>query len=279
MKNYLNFNNYTFSEDFINIIKNIDSIISDKIIDSYNNKDSFRYNRINITNDIDMVSYNILNGQTVQYVKLGKIINKLYPREFTNTDIEEFVNQYKAEIRNDLIFNIVDGEDIRLYYKDEYSDNDGTIGSSCMRHNRCQEYLDIYTENPDKVKLLILFKKINNIVKPPRRNKIIGRALLWYADNLNKFVMDKIYISNYEYKFSFEKYRKENNILTLDEPIDMYSILKPGYYKHYPFLDNLFLYQPKTGIITNSIKYTDSSYKVIILDDTYGYARVYGASF
>jgi hypothetical protein len=273
MKLYENFLNKTFSDNFLNTVQNIDSNISIEIFDTQNNK--FRYNRIDIV-DSDFVSYHILNSDKVQYAKISKIINKLYPNMFSNKEIESFVNQYKAEIRNDLIFKIVDGYDIKKYYSVDFTSEDGTIGMSCMRHNRCNDYFDIYCENPGKIKLLILFKKSDNTIKLPQKNKIIGRALLWKSVNLKIILMDKIYTSNYLYNYSFRKYAKDNNIVIIDNDIKTYTILNPNKYKYYPFVDTMFLYQPETGIITNKIKFTDSNYKTYILDDIYGSYRLYG---
>jgi hypothetical protein len=45
------------------------------------------------------------------------------------------------------------------------------IGQSCMKYDRCQEYFDIYIENPDVCSLFF---------KDPVESSIHGRALLGY---------------------------------------------------------------------------------------------------
>ena len=54
-----------------------------------------------------------------------------------------------------------------------------------MRHKECQGYFDIYTENTDKVSMIILMSE-----EDP--TKICGRAILWLDDKRRRF-MDRIY--------------------------------------------------------------------------------------
>jgi hypothetical protein len=107
---------------------------------------------------------------------------------FTDSDIEKFVNEFLAlrkELNLDEIgveFKIVEGDDVAKYY--HYSTyhgyenriHKGTLWNSCMRLNRCQKYFSIYTNNPGQVKMLILVTK---------EDKIVGRALLWYLDDIS----------------------------------------------------------------------------------------------
>jgi len=119
--------------------------------------------------------------QSSKYGKLiRKVLSEQVPRKkFTDHEIEKLVNSIKGEysVGN---FSIVEGEDIRHWYdgSNHHNENVGTLGSSCMRHEQCLPWLDIYTENPNQVKLVILTK--DDLLK--------GRALLWD----NKW-LDRIY--------------------------------------------------------------------------------------
>jgi hypothetical protein len=60
--------------------------------------------------------------------------------------------KYKTAIQiwNDAFdrFEIVSGDDIKKYYNEEsyYTTGSGTLGTSCMRYSRCEEYLNIYSK-------------------------------------------------------------------------------------------------------------------------------------
>jgi len=121
--------------------------------------------------------------QSGKYGKvLKKILSEQVPRlKYTDRDIELLVNHLKAKV-DDGSFSEVTGEDIRHWYHIDnyvYSESkQGTLNNSCMKYDECQSYLDIYTENPDVVKMVVLVKD----------NKLIGRALVW-----NNKWMDRIY--------------------------------------------------------------------------------------
>jgi hypothetical protein len=65
-------------------------------------------------------------------------------------------------------FDLVEGDDIEhWYWYENYKENSGTLGSSCMAQKR--NLFSIYTQNQDVCKMLILKED----------DKIIGRALVW----------------------------------------------------------------------------------------------------
>ncbi|MFM7986456.1 MAG: hypothetical protein ACKPKO_44805, partial [Candidatus Fonsibacter sp.] len=103
-----------------------------------------------------------------------KIVNylcQLRGISVTDSDREAFVNAWKASTEVSTIqFKLVSGEDIAKYYdENKYYNRKGTLGSSCMR-DESKRTFKIYTENPDKVKLLIYVDS---------DDKIHGRALVW----------------------------------------------------------------------------------------------------
>ena len=123
-----------------------------------------------------------------QTIKYGKGVRAIFNQEglppTSMTDIQDISQSLKAAYTFVGDIQVVEGEDIRLYYHyDQYAnDNTESLGNSCMRHDSCQEFFDIYVDNPDKVKMAI--------AKTP--DGIIGRALLWTTDCGTK-VMDRIY--------------------------------------------------------------------------------------
>jgi hypothetical protein len=124
-------------------------------------------------------------------VKIGKIVNyicSLRGINVSDSDRESFVNSWKASTEVSTIqFKLVSGEDIAKYYdENKYYSRKGTLGSSCMRDEGKRTF-KIYTENPDKVKLLIYVDS---------DDKIHGRALVWKVKKSpcdSKYFMDRVY--------------------------------------------------------------------------------------
>lgn len=197
-----------------------------------------------------------------QEMKVGKIVNNLFPDTFKQTEVEQFVNEFKAAIAKSFSnFKLVSGEDIRYYYlADNYENqNRGSINSSCMKGNSAQKFFDIYCNNPEKCKLLILMSDIN-------KDKIKGRALVWFdmRKPTGRVYMDRIYCINDADQKMYIDYARKNNWLYkrvqgmgdssyIDPETDktIYSSvavqLKPVVYKYYPSIDTLSYYTPGTG--------------------------------
>ena len=113
-------------------------------------------------------------------IKIGKLVKKLNEK-FTDKQIEEFVNKYKAiyRTRHNISLSLVSGEAIKHWYNQEkyaHTPDDkskqglGTLGKSCMRYG--SDYFDIYAHNPEVCSMLILQPNED-------KNKLIGRALVW----------------------------------------------------------------------------------------------------
>ena len=124
-------------------------------------------------------------------VKIGKIVNyicSLRGISVTDSDRESFVNAWKASTEVSTIqFKLVSGDDIAKYYNENnYYSSQGTLGSSCMKEESSKTF-NIYTQNPNKVKLLIYVDA---------DDKIHGRALVWKVKKSpceSKYLMDRIY--------------------------------------------------------------------------------------
>jgi hypothetical protein len=205
------------------------------------------------------------------YVNPGRIVKKLLDESMIRilplSTIEEFVNLTYSYFGTQLQYKVVKGEDIRKYYLSEnYIENIGTLGVSCMKYEACQPYLDIYVDN---AKMLI------GLV--PGTDKISLRALLWddvnvdLTSELKKIkMMDRIYSTYEKCVPQAKKWAKENgyfyknkqsndcikevvdldgNVLDLDLSVDM-DINK---YKHFPYMDT-FLYGYKNNLSNYKVR-------------------------
>jgi len=202
-----------------------------------------------------------------QGMNWGKVINKLFPGEFTNMDIDSFYNRYRPEIDakkiGDKRFKIVRGEDIRKwYYSGMY---DGSI-SSCMKGSMCSPFFNIYVENPEKCGLLIYLNE--------RGNKALGRALVWNnllkpsgdtKENKDPYtLMDRIYyVDGYsQVPALFRKYAIDNGWLYKDDnsyymngvikTASVTTRVKPKDYGQYPYMDTMQYFTPTTGRLSST---------------------------
>lgn len=251
---------FTFSQD--NKLKNLLGVFY-KIID---NSDIYLSDQIWKNRDEHSI-YSLNNRESI---KIGKLVNKLLPNKYSNSDVEVFVNKFKS-LNILTTIEIVEGQDIAKWYnEDNYLENRGLLGSSCMRYKECSEFFKIYTENPESVRLLLLKKG----------NKLVGRALIWKIKSskvlfksFNKipilykkvnipYFLDKIYTINNSDSYVLRNYAKSNGWayyikskvtykdITYDK-IKLTVKLKPSFYKHYPYLDTFKSYNPKRGELYN----------------------------
>jgi len=101
-------------------------------------------------------------------IKLGKLVKNLFKNKYSDNQIEEFVNLFKAEISKIETVQIWEGKMIaKAYDTSEYKFKVGSLGNSCM--NDKFDYLEFYYINPEVCKVVVLLED----------DKIIARALLW----------------------------------------------------------------------------------------------------
>ncbi len=217
--------------------------------------------------------------------KIGKFASSMLKKagvDFNNVELEDFVNKYKAqiEVRQGLFdkFEVVKGEEIRKYYlHTQYNSQSGSLGGSCMKYRRCQEYLDIYVQNSN-ISMLILHGKFG----------IIGRAILWFDDR-NRNIMDRIYTNNSADEELFKEYAKKNDfyykasqdyvamgnlmlgdtvITNRDDILITVQLDETGVdYRFYPFVDTVKFMNIRLGILCND-DVSDYDYE---LESTTGY--------
>lgn len=183
-------------------------------------------------------------------VKLGRFINKFLSaigKNYPAATIERLVNMYQAEVlmKKDALnhFKVVEGEDIRKWYHESmYESSDGgQLANSCMRYPKCQDFLDIYVENPQVCKLLIF---------TPNEGKLSGRALLWTLENGKKY-MDRVYTNKDSYDNIFIKWGNENGYT---KGIESRSVVKVTAkdYELYPYMDTFIFYDADEGKLSNN---------------------------
>jgi len=206
-------------------------------------------------NDISDSRIGIFSGDKRNKIKIGRLINSIFPQKYSPKEIEEFTNIIKSNIQMDTEkFELVDGDEISFWYNgNNYLNLSGTLGSSCMRYERCSDYFDIYTKNPEVCKLLIL--------KNIETDKIIGRSLIWKIKIMSdqgsdlgiEYLMDRIYYNNDIIVDKFRNYAisknwackthnnfSSNNNITYKNTsyyVNMKVQLKEEKYEKFPYMD------------------------------------------
>lgn len=223
-------------------------------------------------------------------LKVGKLIGKIFGNKYDSNDIENFVNLIRSnrvELREKL--ELVESDQIAYWYdSSNYYDNKGSLGSSCMK-NMSKETFNIYVENPESVKLLIL----------TLYGKLLGRALVWKIDSIkstnerklgrigSEYFMDRVYYKDEYHKHKFIKYAKEkgwfyrySNSYSDTDIVQLKDIryydtkmtvkIEPKNYLQYPYMDTFARYDEHSGTLYNDtnkslgghiLRKTDGSYE------------------
>ena len=228
-------------------------------------------------------------------VGLGRFVNKLFPGKYNSKQVEEFVNSFKASLEKaGEHFDLVEGEDIDFWYKSEnYKENSGTLGSSCMAQKR--NLFGIYTQNQDVCKLLILKED----------DKIIGRALVWKLNSIKKgseviegseYFMDRQYtikdsdvqkFRNYakEQGWFYKSYNNHHSLGTVtisgeEKNVKMTIKVTTKDYNRYPYMDTFKRYDVNNGVLHNDDEQGEQYEGQYILEDTGGgYMEIEGGHY
>ena len=268
--------------------KAIENIISDYNVYINDIDEEFSDYAYRILNDyINTYSENILLlNKNRSVTTLGRIINKVFPDMFKASgepgqDIESFVNEYKAMMGKDNVFELVNGKDIVYWYnEDQYKPSDSTpLDNSCMKHEECSGYIEFYAANRDKVSLLILKDNKNP-------DKIRGRALVWnLSEPSDRIFMDRIYYIFQSDVDVFKNYAKERGwiyknkqssydnklIDSLDNDNDITKVnvhpFNDGPEYQYPYADTLKYYD---GVMLSSSSKDIDFSEGRFLEDTEG---------
>lgn len=286
------------NEILVKIASSSDDKISRFVLNLEGNNDyTYPFSYIDITENEDQVSFIQINkykqitetrhpnlgellwsGPYRNEIKIGRLIIKLAPI-FKPFEIEKFVNLYKAEYKDSIRsikFKVVEGEDIVKYYNGgSYARGNGSLNKSCMRHDQCAQYMDLYKMNPDKIKLLILLDK---------KGLINGRALLWKLDGSDNFLMDRIYTREDSDTILFKKHAEKNGWLYKNnQTFDAVNVIQGGKecfvemrvtvkgdFRYFPYIDTLLYYDKKNKFLTNVEKYYSDIPTVVKLREING---------
>lgn len=191
-------------------------------------------------------------------VKLGKILKLAFP-DVADHHIAALVDGYKGRYDMRLQFQIVSEEDIRYWYHEDriHGDRDTySLAQSCMRHSRCQSYLDIYVENEDAVSLVIA----------TMGDQLVARALLWTTIDGRK-VLDRVY-GNGADSTALSDYVKEQYPDVQSRYCDATIELSSWNFNEYPYMDTFEYLNLRDGTLTYNSP--DSSVHYYSLKSTYG---------
>ena len=192
--------------------------------------------------------------------KIGRTVRQILTANgisVTDQQVEKFVNTYKNAWDKNFKktsegIHLVSGEDIRNWYlEDKYVSGGGQLNSSCMRYSSTQDFLNIYTENPEVCQLVILVDD---------RNRLLGRALLWkLIDGVNKYgyYLDRVYT---RFDNDVEKFADwyKDFIKATDGDFKAHFIgktsgckvqLKKWKFKLYPYMDTLAILDHESGVL------------------------------
>jgi len=183
--------------------------------------------------------------------KIGRFIIQNLPK-FSEDSVQKFVKKFKTivkETEESGNFELVDGDNIVYWYDARnYDSLRGTMGASCMSHEDCGRFLNIYRNNPKQCKLFIL--------KNSDGNKIRGRALVWKLSKPEGAIfMDRVYTNKDEDEILFTNYAKREGWYCKDEQkyggtyiivpgkgsqdIEMEVILENTNFDLFPYVDTL----------------------------------------
>ena len=219
------------------------------------------------------------NHQKSVIGRLSRRILSKVDKKFTQVEIDDFVNEFKALVENEKSsedrMELVKGDEIQHWYLfSRYTDKtSGTLHSSCMRYEECQDFFGIYTDNSDVCQLLILRDDIDS-------EYIEARALVWKLHDGTTF-MDRVYYSSPHIVDIFTNYAKERGwcykskqdsgnktkIVFGDESeYDkiLFVKLNDTYFDYYPYMDTLKCLLHGSGL------YSDISSRDMWLESTNG---------
>lgn len=209
-----------FNKKLIDILTHINSNTSKQLLELNKNTTKSIFTNIKATKVGDVITFDTpFTTKKNSTIKVGRFVKKLFELndiKITDVEVEEFTTDFFASSAADknLEIKIVKGEDIRKYYHTKnYLAQTGSLGNSCMKHDHCQDRMDLYVNNKDVAMLVLVDKKTQLVT---------ARAIVWekttfkFIDNstkttMNKPFMDRVYVnSNKHTKVFFEHAKKMN---------------------------------------------------------------------
>ncbi len=307
------------SESFIRRCKKIDSPISQSLIDMDRKHNSYTFIDDNLNGEtiqyteseraIELVNKIYNHSDPQKYlslmpnpepdsqfwqsnrvdVKVGRFVRRLLGDDFTDAQIEDFVNKWKSSFQ-------VEGEKfefrtgngiVEAYDTTNYHGEEGynPLWNSCM--NNRTDLVDFY----------LYVNDLEMVVLVDSEDKIMGRALLWTDDEGRK-LLDRVYYINDKDYYKFINLAKENGwyykkrnisggstwILNGQEqkiqakikfPIESISQLQDDWGNpKFPYVDS-FYYLSEEGFLMNF----EPSSSYYVLNDTDGQYEYYSGVY
>jgi hypothetical protein len=180
--------------------------------------------------------------------KLVKGLRAIFPDlttryALTDSDWEQFGNRVKALNTVPTDFAIVRGHDIARYYADDMkSPGAERHWSSCMTNDYdiCTAYLALYTDNPDRVGLMI-HTDVDGL--------LLARAIVWTSD-AGETVVDRIYASDVIARAMSDYATGQGWILGFRTSHRWEVTLKNYDHDCYPYMDSLPYLHMGTGTLS-----------------------------
>jgi hypothetical protein len=271
------------SKDFTKILNMIkgESKVAQKLADLLGQDVKTNYNYIKISDDPSKLSFVPDNQATRKLASgtsdeelfaaasnpttIGRLVKSIFNSnkiDVSDAELENFGNlfrSYATLLSKRSSVMVVSGNEIReWYHQDRYAGRngrDGTLNKSCMRHEDCQDFFDIYIKNPDVVKMVI---KVNE------EGRLEARALLWQTDKGP--YLDRVYSISPETEKVIEVWAEWNhdNILKFSNlgGQKLKVSLRPHMmYDYYPYMDT-FCYYIREGGADQSVPAKLLNYQV-----------------
>jgi hypothetical protein len=266
------------SNQFKDILKSIDDVIAKDFLELIDQDIKTTFNALNVTDKNDTISF-IPDNQFQNKIKssnlenllkddknktsVGRLIQKILKdngKDYNSNQVTAFTDKFKAawtkyntkEEKEPI--RVVEAKDIRNWYlEDTYNTKTnsgvGTLGKSCMRYGQCQEYLDIYVENPDVCKMIIMTEWEVGV------EVLKSRALLWKTEE-EGWYLDRIYYTDASERILIHDFAKKNFNIKYSydfssSPRLSVKLVPNKEYDYYPYMDSFPYYYSLDGILYN----------------------------
>jgi len=269
---------YTESERAIDVLNKMYGLGGENRIKSMRNFDPQKY--LSLMSNPEPDSQFWLSNRVD--IKVGRFVRRFLGEEFTDAQIEDFVNKWKSSFQ-------IEGENfefrtgngiVEAYDTTNYHGEEGynPLWNSCM--NNRTDLVDFY----------LYVKDLEMLVLVDSESKIMGRALLWTDDEGRK-LLDRVYYINDKDYYKFINLAKENGwyykkrnisggstwILNgieqkvhskIKYPVESISDL-------FPYVDSFYYLDDKNGFLMNY----EPSGSYYVLNDTDGQYEYYSGVY
>ena len=263
-----------FHDYFTSMCKSFRSMIPNNILNLING--NLKYNCLDVDSEgkityipyekVKLVkNYQYSKSKLRQVTTIGKILNYVDPENkfISKFEIEKISNTFSGlKALSTLTLEVWDGDKIKdAYLISNYAKPDlnmtSTLHNSCMRHKKCQPYMEFYKAAGAKIAVLL-----------DKDQKIAARALLWKVES-DLWFLDRIYaISPYietilpnlvkkEYKINHYKIGSQFYSVRTNKPLKKsitgsYCIFNENlktYSGKFPYLDTFSCYLKSQGLL------------------------------